>query len=201
MKSKQLVLVSALGAVLITVAWFFLLWSPASAKVEKAKVDKQAAEQRQSELQARLGRLKKLEANADVLERDRVALSAAIPDSDNLDEFLHQVNERASTSGVSLVSIAPTPPAVAPVAGGAASSGASSPSVGLQMQVNGDYFAVMRFLEALRDGPRLITVDNLTMAKGGDGNAPLSATIAGKMFVAPPPATAPSATPIQTASA
>ncbi|MBW3614052.1 MAG: type 4a pilus biogenesis protein PilO, partial [Actinobacteria bacterium] len=86
------------------------------------------------------------------------------------------------------------PNAGAPTPGAAA--GAPT-AIGLQMQVTGDYFAVLRFMEELRDGPRLVTVDTFSLSKGGEG-AQMSATIGGKMFVSPT-VTAPVVTPTPSA--
>ena len=174
MKPK-LILIGVGAALVLTGAWFFLLWKPAGADLDKAKAEKVAAEAEQSKLQARLSHLHKLEDNASVLEQSRSLLATAIPSDDKLDEFIIQVNERAARSGVSFVSVAPSPPA----AGG---TGAAS-TVGLQLQVTGDYFQVMRFLEEMRDGPRLFTIDNFSLTPSGDGK--MSASISSRMFVNP----------------
>ena len=174
MKPK-LILIGVGAALVLTGAWFFFLWKPAGADLDKARADKVVAEQEASKLQARLSHLKKLEENASVLEQSRSLLATAIPSGDKLDEFILQVNERATRSGVSFVSVAPTPPA-------AAAAGAAS-SVGLQLQVAGDYFQVMRFLEEMRDGPRLFTVDNFSLNPGSEGK--MTASISSRMFVNP----------------
>jgi Tfp pilus assembly protein PilO len=179
------------AAVVITAAWYFALWKPKGHDLDTAKANEAAAESRASQAQTRLNHLKRLEANATVLEADRVKFAAAIPTADELDNFLHQVNDRATKAGVDFVTISPTPPA----AGGA--PGASGPSaVGLQMQVTGDYFAILRFLEQLRDGERLVTVENFSLSKSGEGNQ-MSASIGGRMFIAPA-VVVPTATPTTT---
>jgi Tfp pilus assembly protein PilO len=179
----KLILIGVGAALLITAVWFFALWSPQGKDLDQAKADKAAAEQRSSELSARLTRLKKLEANADVLERDRAVLATAIPTADQLDDFLLQVNDRAAKAGVEFVSIAPQQPGAAGAAPGAAAAAGPTP-VGLQIQVTGDYFAILRFMEQLRDGERLVTVENFSLSKGGEGNQ-MSASIGGRMFIAP----------------
>lgn len=196
MKPK-LILIGVGAALLITAVWYFALWSPKGEDLDKAKADLAAQEQRSSELQARLTRLKKLEANADVLERDRALLATALPTADELDRFLLSVNERSARAGVNFVSIAPQQPAGAAGAPGAAPGGPTP--VGLQMQVTGDYFAILRFLEQLRDGERLVTVENFSLSKGGEGNQ-MSASIGGRMFIAPT-VVVPTATPTTVPSA
>lgn len=194
MKSK-LILIGVGAALVLTGVWYFALWSPQGKNLEKAKADQVAAEQRASQLQVRLTHLQKLEANAHILERDRALLATAIPSTDELDAFILQVNERAAKAGVTFVSVAPQQPSAGAPAPGAAAGAPTA--IGLQMQVTGDYFAVLRFMEELRDGPRLVTVDNFSLSKGGEG-AQMSATIGGKMFVSPT-VTAPAVTPTPSA--
>lgn len=183
MKAK-LILIGVGAAVVLTGAWFVLLWKPAGADLDKARADKVVAEQEASTLRTRLTHLEKLQDNAAVLEQSRSLLATAIPSADKLDEFILQVNERAGRAGVSFVSVSPTPPA-------APGAGSSAPTiVGLQMQVTGDYFQIMRFLEEMRDGPRLFTIDNFSINPGG-GDGLMTASIGSRMFVNPnAPATA-----------
>lgn len=190
----KLIAAGALAAVAVLGLWFVLLWSPTKGRLDDAKAEKVASEQKRDQLQTRLAGLKVLEANKDRLEADKVLLAAAIPDKDKLDEFILQVNAKAAESKVAFVSISPAPPA-APAPGVAAAGGApvgAPPSVGLQIQVTGDYFAILRFMDLLRDGERLVTVENFSLSEGGaDGQ--MSASISGKMFLSSIPAAQPAA--------
>lgn len=197
----KVIVIAVLASIVISGAWFMVLWKPQGATLEKAREEKAAAEQRADQLQARLNHLKDLEANAAVLERDRALLAAAIPDKDQLDQFITDMNAQAGKSGVSFVSIAPQDPGAAgaaPVVGAAA---AATP-IALQIQVTGDYFAILRFLEQVRDAARLVTVENFALSKGGEGGQ-MSASITGRMFLnqlgnQPVPGSAPA--PASTAS-
>lgn len=181
MKPK-LVLIGVGVALLVTIIWFLALWSPQGKKLDAAKAEQAAAEQRESESRARLTTLQRSERNADILERDRAVLASAIPTADQLDSFILAVNERASKAGVSFVSIAPQQPGAATAPPGTAAGGPTP--IGLQIQVTGDYFAILRFLEQLRDGERLVTVENFSLTKGGESGE-MSAAIGGRMFIAP----------------
>ena len=177
----RLALIGIGASIVLIGAWFFFLWKPASDDLDQAKEDRAAQETRAQELQVRLARLKNLEANADVLERDRALLAEAIPATDLLDQFILQVNERAARAGVSFVSVAPQQPNTGAAAPGTA---AGPTTIGLQIQVTGDYFQLLRFLEELRDGPRLVTVDTFSLSRGGEGNE-MSASVGGRMFMNP----------------
>lgn len=184
----KLIAITVAAAVALTGIWFVALWSPQGGKIDDAKAEQAAAETQAADLQARLTRLKKLEANKDQLDADKALFSALIPDTDQLDAFILDINQKAKESGIEFVSIAPSQPAPEASAGPV--------PVALSIQANGDYFALLRFMEKLRDGQRLVTIDNFTLS-GGEGGQ-LSAAIAGRMFVrgagAPPPAPAPAPT-------
>jgi hypothetical protein len=63
-------------------------------------------------------------------------------------------------------------------------------TIPLQLSVTGGYFAIHRFLDAMRDGARLIVVDAVTLSGGStapganssDGT-PLSASITARSFI------------------
>lgn len=185
MSDKAKVIVAGvLVSVAIIGLWFVLLWNPTKDKLSKAQDREQAAQDRANQLQTRLATLKSLEKNSAQLEADKALLSQAVPDEDQLDQFIIHVNDTAEATGVSFVTISPAPPA-------AAAAPNSPQVVSLQIQVTGDYFAILRFMDAMRDGDRLVTVENFSLAKGGEGGQ-MSASIGGRMFVVGP---LPSATP------
>ena len=181
MKPK-LILMGVAGVLALTVVWYMALWSPQSDKLEKARTERTAAEAKVQQSQLRLTKLKKLEANADVMTRDRDRLAAKIPDTDQLDSFIIDLNRRATESGVALASISPQDVGAnaAPAAAGAKSTAASA--IGLQLQVKGSYPQVLQFVDSVRDGGRLVTVETLSMATPDAGGL-LTATIGGRMFV------------------
>lgn len=179
------IVIGVVAAIVMIGVWYFFLWSPAGKDLTKAKADRAAAEQQRDQLQARLTHLKKLQANQAQLEADRDKLQERIPNSDQLDQFILEVNDRATKAGVTFVSISPQQPA-ATAAGappGAGTAATAATPVVMQLQVTGDYFAILRFMEAMRDGPRLFTVDTLALSKGGQGPNELSASIGARMFV------------------
>ena len=185
MKTK-LIVIGVVAALAVTGVWFVALWSPQGAKLQTAQTEKQAAEKKVADLRARLANAKRLEANAEKLERDRVKLSIALPDTDQLDDFIRSVNAKASAANVSFVSIAPAEPAATGATPGApAPAAVAGPTtVSLQMQVTGTYHDIMRFFESLRiEGERLMVFDNVTMNKPPADGQPVTASITGKMFI------------------
>lgn len=177
----KLIAITLAAVVALTGLWYVGLWSPQGDKIEKAKTEQAAAEARSAELATRLDRLKRLEKNKEELDAARTLFATLIPDSDELDTFLLDIHAKAQASGIEFMSIAPAKPAPATAAPAGAAAPGGAISVGLSMQASGDYFALLRFLEQVRDGERLVTIDNLTMSGGEGGN--LTASISGRMFI------------------
>lgn len=199
----KLILAGVLASVAVVGLWYVLLWSPTKGNLGKANSRKAAAESQTQTLLTHLATLKQLEARKPQLDADRNLLATAIPDRDQLDAFILGIDRTAADARVSFVSIAPTPPAAAPPQPG---TPPGPPTVNLSIQVSGDYFSILRFLDLVRDGDRLVTVQNVSLAKGGT-NGEMTASITGRMFLAqlatpaagapaPAPATTPAAPPV-----
>ena len=193
MKRTTLIACVAGGVVLILL-WYFLLFSPTSSDLSSTRDDVSEIDSQNQELQNTIRRLKELSRNSVEQQAQLRTLRAAIPTTPDLGEFILQANEIASTSGIDWLSIAPTPPAA---------SGGSGPTstIALSIQVDGQFSAVLDYLNRLEDLERLVVVDgiNVTVGGGAEGasgasgsagsgasvttGAPdLSVTITGRMF-------------------
>jgi len=194
----KLALIGIGGALLLSVAWYFALWTPASNNLTEAKDRDVAAQTQVDSLSTELARLKALEKNKEQLDADVEALAALLPEEDMLDTFILELNDIATTAGVTLQSLSPGEPALQPVGAAAGTAGGTAATgpipVTLQMQVQGDYFAILRFMDALRDGTRLVTANNLSLSGGADAGQ-MSASIGGAMYIARPVVPAAATTP------
>lgn len=198
MKRTTLIACAAGGVVLILL-WYFLLFSPTSSDLSSTRDDVSEMESQNQELQNTVRRLKALSRNSVEQQAQLRTLRAAIPSTPDLGEFILQANEIASAAGIDWLSIAPTPPAA---------SGGSGPAstIAISIQVEGQFSAVLDYLNRLEDLERLVVVDSLNVATGGGaegasgasggasggdvtGAPNLSVTITGRMFTdAAPPA-------------
>ena len=145
------------GALAIILVWWFAIYSPKRSAISSAKSDRAAAEARGRDLEVTVARLKALDRSRPQLEADLRALNAAIPANPDLGTFILSANEIATRAGVDFLSIAPSPPAQ--------SSGAGQPtSIGLSIQVRGNFFAVVDYLNRLEQLERIVVVDTLSLA-------------------------------------
>jgi Tfp pilus assembly protein PilO len=180
--------------------WYQLAWSAQGRAVASAQADQRAASAGLLTAEQRLGHLKHLSVKSGALDVAAAKMAAAIPSQDSLDSFLLEVNGDAAASVVTVSAIGVTQPGPA----------ALTTPIPLQLTVSGGYFAILHFLDLLRDGPRLVVIDRLALAPAsvlshttpvaGQGTA-LTATIVGRSFMAKgsaallPPPTAPTRPP------
>ncbi|MCU1589868.1 MAG: hypothetical protein JWP11_1124 [Frankiales bacterium] len=210
-KMKQWVALTALGALAIMAAGWFLLVSPK--KAEATALQEQTASQlsANSELETQLTVLR---AQAKELPKKQAALAkvaAKIPSNPSLPSLVRSLTAASTSAGVDFVSVTPGAPAAAvapaaaapaaPAAGTAAPAAASTSSAGqllsipVAINVVGDYFEVEQFIANLENLPRALRVTNLTLAPGAgptagdttpstDDGRSLTSTITGTVFMA-----------------
>jgi Tfp pilus assembly protein PilO len=202
---KRSVLIGcAAGAVVLILLWYFLLFAPTSKDLDDTRSEVSSVESQNQELENTIRQLKELSRNSVEQQAQLRTLRAAIPATPDLGEFILQANEIASAAGIDWLSIAPTPPA-------ASTNGGPTSTIAISMQIQGQFSAVLDYLNRLEDLERLVVVDTInvsaasaggaTGATGADGGtssstsvtgAPnLSVTITGRMFTDAPPAATP----------
>jgi Tfp pilus assembly protein PilO len=200
------VIVGLAGAVVLSLIWFFLLWSPQGKRLDAAEERQAAAEQTNSQLQVTLDRLRDLEARRPELEDHLAQLRRAVPDRAQLARLLLAADEAAERSGVELTTVTPTkpaadaaattatttPPTTSTTGGGGESTttttaagttaATAAPSVApsaitVSLEVKGGYFQILDFLNRVDDLPRIVVVDSLDLgAEGGDEDPTAAAT-------------------------
>lgn len=190
--TRRIALIAGGAAVVLLIAWFLLLWSPKGGELTEAHERRDVAQQKVTELQVRLDRLKDAQRREPQLLATRDRLASAIPEKPDLAAFILDANDAAAKAGVDFISIAPTPPAVSTVLGVPA-------GIRLNISVSGPYFATLNFLDRLADLPRIMVVDSVQVSPSGAGESSstekLSVALTGEMFTTQPPV---SATPTTT---
>jgi type IV pilus assembly protein PilO len=185
---RRSIVIGVVAAFVVLLLWWFLLWSPQRKKVDDAKARTEAAQQQAAQLRVTLSRLQELK-RTEALKRSQIeALRVAVPDQPNLAQFILDANDAANKAGIDFLSVTPSPPATA-AAGGTTPAGAPA-AVNLAMSITGGYFQVLDFVNRLTDLPRIVVIDNLSLAAGDGSN--MTVSITARMFttsaapVAPP---------------
>ena len=213
--NRRAVIVGVAGAVLLSLLWYFLLWSPQGKRMDAAEERRETAEQTNGELELTLQRLQDLEARRPELEDQLAQLRRAVPDKPQLARFFLSAHEAAGQSGVELTTVTPARPAADTTAvtsapattsttaasgsGDAATTattvpaGPAAPSaITMSLVVDGGYFQVLDFLNRIDDLPRVVVVDSLDIGKSENEDAAnptsdLTATITARMFTGAAP--------------
>jgi Tfp pilus assembly protein PilO len=189
------------GAVLLVIVllWWFLLYKPLGDDLSSAQAQTASEQKKTDSLQADLTRLQSQAKNASQQQALLHKLDAAVPEQPDLAEFIIQANDIADQSGISFLSIAPSPPATG-------TGGASV--INVTITLSGSFFQLEDYLRLLEQLDRLVIVDGLTISASSgsssssttgsstadattssdSGDTSLSVTLTGRMFTRAAPA-------------
>lgn len=169
----------------LVVVWMLVLWLPRNRAYDAASTQARTAQSQVQALQSEYDRLKSEQAQLPQLQAQLAKMQAAIPDTPQLAQIFLNINDAAVKAGVTVTSIAPSPPAAS--VGGAA----APPAVKLSLALSGGYYQVLDFIDRLDSMPRLIVLDSVNISGGSSTNNALTVSIAARMFTTQVPATTP----------
>jgi Tfp pilus assembly protein PilO len=163
---------TALGAVVMLVAFWFAAWSPVNHQLSKAHRNLSNAEARQAQLRSQLTVLRAEYKKLPTYEADLLALEEAVPADPSVASIFDQLNSAAVASGVTLPSISPstTPPGSTPTATTSGSK-AGPPPLQISLTADGQYPQILGFLNRLDSSPRLFVINDITLSPSGNGGA------------------------------
>lgn len=179
---RRIPMIAGAAALLIVVAWYFLLWSPQTKSLHTARKDYASAEHKIADYR---GQTVQLEAIKKQIPQDNAKfaqLQAELPDNPQLDQALRLLHDAANQSGILVTTVGPSTPMGGAAASGqnsAASSTPGGPSVTLSMTFSGGFAQVKSFLSALDSLPRSVVVDKVSISGGKD---PVAGTLSARIF-------------------
>ena len=197
MNTRRQLIVAGVIAVVITALFFLFLLKPKLNDISTTRSDVATARAEQDTLNTQLAHLQDVKKNAPATMAKLAALSQYVPATPDLPGFIQQVQNAATSSGIDLQSIAPSPPAA--VTG---SSGVETISVTLTCQAG--YFRIEDFLSRLENLQRAVEVRAISLSpiqSPVSSELVLSSTISLTMFVAAPDANARAVVPAPSSSA
>jgi Tfp pilus assembly protein PilO len=157
------------GAVLaIVLLWYFVIYAPLGDDLTSAQSQTAAEQKKTDDLESTLTRLQDQAKNASQQQAKLRQLDAAVPKNPDLAEFIIQANDIAEQSGITFLSIAPSPPA--------AGEGASV--INMTITISGSYFQLHDYLSRLEKLERLVIVDGISISASGGGSGSTGTTTA-----------------------
>ncbi len=186
--TRRAPLLAALAAVLLTVAWWYLLYQPK--RVEQADVEEQTTqlEAERGQLQSQIAVLREVEQNEEDYRAQLVRLRDYIPDNPGQPEALDALQQAADSSGVEITQLTFADPELVEEAPETNKELTALARIPTQMTVTGGYFQVVDLLRRIEvDLARAVKVDTVTMAEESEESFPeLTVTAAGHIFAVLP---------------
>jgi Tfp pilus assembly protein PilO len=179
------ILLSALGAVLLIVLFWLLLWSPQQDELEIVRQDIETAQADQQQLTNERNQLRAVRDEAPEVEAHLAAAKAVLPNDPGLPAALRQLQIAADESNAVLESVSPSRPDQID----GAPEGLSR--INVTVQLSGGYFQLVDFLRRVEDAnitPRGLAWSDLVLIR--QEYPTLGVTLTGAMYTqlpAPPP--------------
>lgn len=184
--SRQTVLLSALGVVLVLVLFYFFAFAPKNEELAVIREDIDTAVAQQATLEARIAALQEVRLRAPEIEAALAAAESIIPRESALPSALRQLQLAADDSGVELTTISPGRPVAVP------GEVAELSSIGVTIAIQGSYFQLIDFLRRIEDPaitPRGILWTSGTVAPADYPQ--LAISLSGQMYAVLPAPVAP----------
>jgi Tfp pilus assembly protein PilO len=147
---------AGVASLLLCAAFFFFFVKSRQGELADVREQVDAAKSETVSLQADLDRLEGLKANASKYEARLAEIREAVPQHDQVANFVFQVQDAADRSGIDFVEITPELPKTPP-------EGAAVAEVRTVIGAEGGYYALQDFLRRLYDLDRALRVDSFTM--------------------------------------
>ena len=179
---RRIPMIAGAAALLIVVAWYFLLWSPQTKSLQTARKAYASAEHKITDYKAQTAQLEAIKKQIPQDNAKFAQLQAELPDNPQLDQALRLLHDAANQTGILVTTVGPSTPTGGAQAGGqssAASSTPGGPSVSLSMTFQGGFAQVKNFLNALNTLQRAVVVDKVSISGGKD---PVTGTMSARIF-------------------
>lgn len=171
-----------LPPLVIALLWAGLVWWPSGSMISNENAALEAEQERQLSLLDEIDDLNRIAAIAEDLERDLISMDVAVPASPAVDAFISDVASDAERSGVAVRLLSPTDVLGQDFVDPARPVPAGMTAVSILIAAEGEFEAVMAFVDRLDAGPRLVVVDGLTIATVDGGPEAISVEATVRIF-------------------
>lgn len=183
--SRQAILLTVLGFVLVVVVFFFFLFQPKQNQIAELEEEAATLRTQQQTTQNDIERLEAVRATAPELEAEIAAAEAIVPTDTSLPALLRGLQTAADDSGLQLTTVAPARPQ--PVDEEGAPEGLAR--IDLSVTVDGGYYQTVDFLRRLEDPAltaRGVLWGGLNVTKDLESYPTLTTTVSGTVFAVLP---------------
>jgi Tfp pilus assembly protein PilO len=221
-RARQWSVLTAVACLAVMAAGWFVLVKPQRTHAASLRSQASQVDQSNQALEAQIAHLRAQAKDLPAQQRALAKIATQVPDSPALPTLIRQLSAAADGAKVNLVSLSPGQPALvaaplavhpggttptgtspaAPATGTASAAGrpaAMLASIPLQIQIQGGYFNLEKFFQALETLPRAMVVTQFTAAPLAPGSSPggtavapgtLTVTLTASVFMSPDAAVA-----------
>ena len=186
-------LIGLLIAVVLTVAFWFLLYKPASEQQAAVEAETATLQQEQSQLRTQIAMLRDVEARQVEIRAALARLEEFIPTGPAQPTAIRQFQRAADAAGTEITAITFGEPAIPEAAADAAPTDTGEPgttlaNIPVTMTIDGGYFQIVDFFRRLEvDVPRAVLVETVNVDEAPEEGFPtLATTWTGQLFAVVP---------------
>jgi Tfp pilus assembly protein PilO len=187
-------IIGALVAVLLAVAFWFLLYDPLREQQAELENETASLETQQQTLRNQISQLEEIQANEVEIRAALAQLEEYIPSGPAQPTAIRQLQQAADAAGVEILSVSFSPPTPMDMAPDTGEPGTVLASIPVTAVIEGGYFQAVDFYRRMEvDVPRALLIESLTLGEGGDGFPVLSSSWSGSLFAVVPSGAQPTA--------
>jgi Tfp pilus assembly protein PilO len=175
--------VAVLVALVLTVAFWFLLYKPASDQQVEVETETATLEAQQQSLQVEIDALRDIEARQVEIRAAMARVEEFIPSGAAQPTAIRQFQRAADAAGTEITTVTFGQPTAATTGGDTGEPETSLASIPVTMTVEGGYFQLVDFFRRVEvDVPRAVLVETLAVSEGEAQFPTLSVNWTGQMF-------------------
>jgi Tfp pilus assembly protein PilO len=157
MSARAKLILAVVATFLVCLLLYFFMIRPRNADLGRVNDEIDQAEQQTTSLRTQLGALKQLQDDSAGLQTELAEIRELVPETNSVANFVLQVQDAATASGVGFVQITPETPKAPP-------EGAPLAQVRAVIGAKGGYFAIQDFVRRVTDLDRAVRIDSLTIS-------------------------------------
>lgn len=178
MTGRTRMILAAVLALLVVALFYLFAIRPRKSELSDLRAQVEQENNKTVQLTAELKHLSELQANAPRAQAELTRIEQFVPRSNELPDFIFQVNSAAAEANVDFVHVGPQQPKTPP-------EGAEVAEVPVQLDARGGYFAIQDFIRRLYDLRRAVRIDGIDMAAEADqitGETVLAVKMTARVF-------------------
>jgi Tfp pilus assembly protein PilO len=184
---KAVIALAVMGALVALYGWNSVFLGPRNKARAAVAKELSAARQTERDLRTNMAQLRKLAADTRAREAELAGFGRLIPADADMDGAILALDTAAKEAQVNMAAFVPSPPA--------AGAGGGPATVSVAMTIDGTFDQIFDYLGRVESLDRLVVIDSLQLAGGGNGAASpgagpqkLSAQIKARLFTSTGPA-------------